>query len=232
MIIPTLGIIIPEMGNIEQTSVADALFSGVQKRVLGLMFTHPDEGFYVNQIVKLAHTGRGALQRELDRLTRSGLLRQSNSGNQKIYQANRDSFIFSELRAIVLKTVGLADVLREALTPLGDAIRVAFIYGSVAKGSDTAASDIDLMIVSDSLTYSGLFECVTGAEATLARKVNPTLYTEAEFRGRLAEDSTFITRVLAQPIIPLIGDAHEYTQGKSEKPGEDRPPDSGAAQSD
>jgi len=193
------------MGIKNHTSLSDVLFSGIQQRVLGLLFGQPDRSFYANEITKLASTGRGALQRELERMTSSGLVTQTVIGRQKHYQANKASPVFEELKSITLKTFGLADVLRLQLAALADRIDLAFVYGSVAKGTDTATSDIDVMVVAGGLSYSQLFEALAPAEQRLGRKVNPTLYSRDEFINKVKTDNHFITRVMDQPKIPLLG---------------------------
>ncbi len=210
------------MGKENLISLSDVLFSGIQQKVLGLLFGEPDRSFYANEIAKLRKTGRGALQRELERLTLSGLITMTPSGAQKHYRANRRSPIFTELRGIVLKTFGLSDVLKNALLEHVRAIRLAFIYGSVAKGTDTAASDIDVMVVADGLSYSVIFEALTKAEETLGRKVNPTLYSPEEFSKKIEGDNHFVIRILDQPKIILIGDENAIPAGKSAEPREDR----------
>ena len=224
LIFPDLGMIIPEMGNANTSSIAEVLFSGVQQRVLGLLFGQPERSFYANEIARLGKTGRGALQRELERMTSSGLITVTAIGKQKHYQANKSSPIFNELRGITLKTFGLADVLRLALADHAAAIRMAFIFGSVAKGADTAASDIDVMVVADGLSYSVLFEALMPAEQTLGRKLSPTLYSPEDFAKKLAGDNHFLTRVITQPKIFLLGDESALATGKFAEPAEDRPP--------
>lgn len=187
------------------TSIAESLFSGVQQRLLALFFGQPDRSFYNNELLRLTGTGKGALQRELERLQSAGVVTATRIGNQTHYQANRAAPIFDEIRGIVIKTFGLADVLRAALADLAERIELAFIFGSVAKGTDTAASDIDVMVVAEDLAYADLFERLGPAEATLRRKVNPTIYTPDEVARRQREDNHFITRVLEQPKIFLIG---------------------------
>jgi predicted nucleotidyltransferase len=186
--------------------VADALFAKVQQRVLGVLFGNPGRSFYANEVIGLARSGTGAVQRELVRLEAAGLVVASRIGKQKHYQANQRSPVFAELRALVLKTSGLADVLREALTPVADKVRAAFVYGSIAKGQDTAASDIDLMVISERLTYADLFGALEDASAHLGRKVAPTIYSPKELARRRKQDSAFVTRVLEQPKLWLIGD--------------------------
>jgi predicted nucleotidyltransferase len=188
-----------------QASMASALFSTTQQRVLGLLFGQPERSFYATEIIGLAGSGSGAVQRELARLEQSGLATVHRLGSQKHYQANPDSPLFAELCGIARKTVGLAEPLREALTPLASTIVAAFVYGSVAKRQDTATSDIDLMIVSDSLTYADIYGPLEPLGAKLGRAVNPTVYSRKEFAKRVREGNAFMTRVLAQPKLWLIG---------------------------
>jgi predicted nucleotidyltransferase len=148
-------------------------------------------------------------------------------GNQKRYRANSGSPIFEELRAIVRKTFGLADELRNALRPLAGRILVAFVYGSVAKGTDSASSDIDLMVISDALSYQDLLAALAETEVRLKRKVNPMFYSTAELERRRSEANDFVLRVLEQPKLFVIGGPHEL--GQPRQPGEDRQPESGTA---
>ncbi len=186
-------------------SFADALFPKVRQRVLAVFFGMPDRSFYASEVIALAHSGRGAVQRELAGLSEVGLLRVKLQGKQKHYQANAAAPIFSELRSLVLKTSGLADVVQQALLPVAEQIDSAFIYGSVARQEDTAQSDIDLMIVSATLGYADVFGALEKATQALGRKINPTLYTPADMAKRVAQDNAFVTRVLQQPKIWLIG---------------------------
>lgn len=207
---PKLGTIMPIMGistkaPVMRAGLTDALFSGTQQRVLGWLFGQPQRSFYANELIGLAGAGSGAVQRELKRLEQSGLVTVHTVGNQKHYQANPASPIFAELCGIVQKTVGLAEPLRAALAPLAKKIKAAFVYGSVAKREDTAKSDIDLMLIADRLTYADVFEALETAGARLGRTINPTIYTRKELARRRVEDNAFVTRVLAQPKLWLIG---------------------------
>jgi predicted nucleotidyltransferase len=186
-------------------SLADALFSTTQQRVLGLLFGQPERSFYATELIGLARAGSGAVQRELARLEQSGLVTVRRLGTQKHYQANPDSPLFGELTGIARKTVGLAEPLREALAPLAPQVIAAFVYGSVAKRRDTAASDIDLMVVSDSVTYAEVFGALEPLIARLGRTINPTVYSRRELAKRRKEDNAFVTRVLAQPKVWIIG---------------------------
>ena len=193
----------------ESPSLASALFPKVRQRVLAVLFGNPGRSFYANEVIALAQSGTGAVQRELAALSEAGLLTVTKQGNQKHYQANAEAPVFAELRGLVLKTMGLADVLRAALAPLSPRIELAFVYGSVAKQQDTADSDIDVMIVSEDLGYADVFGALESATATLGRKVNPTLYTPAEKAKRISQDNAFVTRVLQQPKIWLIGNEEQ-----------------------
>jgi len=186
-------------------SLGDALFTKTKRQILRLLFGQPGRSFFANEIVRYAGVGIGTVQRELARLSEAGLLTVTKRGNQKHYQANAESPIYEELHGIVIKTFGVADVLKEALLPFAEKIQVAFVYGSVAKGVDRADSDIDLMLIADRLSYAALMERLTKAEAQLGRPVNPTLYSPAELSRKKKEDNAFLQRVLGQPIILLMG---------------------------
>jgi predicted nucleotidyltransferase len=208
MMIPTLGAKVRAVRSGRQ-SLAAALFTKTQQRVLGVLFGQPERSFYAAELIRDAGTGSGAAQRELAKLEQSGLIVARRIGNQKHYQANATSPLYSELRSIVLKTVGLAEPLRDALKPLSSAIRAAFVYGSVAKATDQAVSDIDLMIISDSLTYGEVFGALERAAQTVGRKINPTVYTVGEFSKRTQTENAFVTRVLEQPKLWVIGSEHD-----------------------
>ncbi len=207
-------------------SLSEALFAGIQQRVLALLFGQPNRSFHGNELMRLTGSGKGGLQRELRRLTGSGLVSVTTVGNQKRYQANPASPIFVDLCGIVRKTFGLADELREALLPLENRILLAFVYGSVAKQTDTAGSDIDLLVVSDTVSYEELLAALGERETRLGRKVSPTLYTAADLARRRADGNSFILRVLEQPKLFVIGGTHEL--GELGKSGKDRKTEGGA----
>jgi len=185
-------------------SLAGALFSGVQKRLLALIFGHPERSFYTSEIVRQLQSGTGAVERELARLQKSGLIAVERIGNQKHYRANPDSPIFGELHGIIQKTIGLKDPLQRALQDHINQIKVAFVYGSVAKQSDTAHSDIDLMVVGNDLVYSDLYGALQKAEKDIGRSVNPTIMDMAEWKKK-RENSSFIQKVASQPKIFIFG---------------------------
>lgn len=211
--IPDLGMIIPNMGTKSRTALtpltpaalADALFTPVQQRVLGWLFGQPGRRYQSGELIRLANSGTGAVHRLLTRLAQTGLVTVVQVGNQKHYQANPASPVFAELAGLIRKSVGLAFPLREALAPLAEKIAAAFVYGSVARGEEHAASDIDLMVITEALDYPALYEALQAAEAALGRRVNPTLMSPAEWRRKRGEADGFAARVASQPLLMLIG---------------------------
>jgi len=204
-----MGMIVPKMGakrgNTSSGGLAGALFTPVQRRVLGLLLGQPERVFGSSEIIRQAGSGTGAAHRQLLRLEKVGLVRVTWVGNQKHYQANPDSPIFAELHGLIVKTVGLLEPLRAALAPLAKEIELAFVFGSVAKGTDKAGSDVDLLIVSDTLSYPDLYEALQRAEAVLARPVQPTVFTRADWKKRRGERDSFVRRIAEQPKYLVIG---------------------------
>jgi predicted nucleotidyltransferase/predicted transcriptional regulator with HTH domain len=194
------------MGTIlEPISLSNALFSKVQQRVLALIFGQPDRSFYTSEIMRNVQSGTGAVERELSRLQRSGLVSVERIGNQKHYRANHQSPIFAELQSLVIKTVALTEPLRKSLEPYSDKIKAAFVYGSVAKGTDTTRSDIDLMVIGDALSYSELYAALQDVENALGRKVNPTFLSLKDWRRKASDKGSFISKINALPKIFVFG---------------------------
>ncbi len=187
------------------SALAGALFTSTQQRVLALLFGQPRRDFSVTEIIDLVGMGRGTVQRELARLAESGLAVASLTGNRKYYRANPDSPLFGEICGIVRKTVGVEESVRDALQPMADGLVLALLYGSIARGTDTAASDIDLLLVSDALTLEAAYGALAPVEELLGRRVNPTIYTTDEYRRRRAAKSGFLTQVLGGPVVVLAG---------------------------
>jgi predicted nucleotidyltransferase len=202
--IPKLGYIIPNMGT-EAISLSNALFSKVQQRVLALIFGQPGRSFYMSEIVRHVHSGTGAVERELSRLQRSGLVSVERIGNQKHYQANHRSPIFAELQSIVIKTVAVIEPIEKSLEPYVDRIKAAFVYGSVAKGTDTASSDIDLMVIGDELNYSKLYTALQNVEDALHRKVSPTFLSSKDWGRKASEKNSFVNKISVLPKIFVFG---------------------------
>lgn len=188
------------------TAIGDALFTKAQQKVLAVLFGQPEQSFYLNEVVRLADMGRGAISRELSKLTDAGLLVMHKQGNQNHYQANHASPIMHELVAIVRKTFGVAAVLKIALAPILPQLEQAFVYGSIAKGNEHAGSDVDVMLVGDNLSYSETMQLLETAELQLQRTVNPTIYTPKEFAQRLAQGQGFLTTVMEQETLDLLKD--------------------------
>ncbi len=189
--------------------VGETLFGQTRQRILALLFGHPGERFYQRRIIKAAGLGSGTVQRDLKRLSRSGVLTRSVEGRQVYFQANRHCPVFAELHGIVRKTFGVAQALKEALASIADRICVAFIFGSVATGTETPMSDVDVLIVGDNLSLSDVVSAIADAQRELGREVNPSLYPTREFCRKLAEGQHFISNVVAGQKIFLIGDERE-----------------------
>jgi predicted nucleotidyltransferase len=185
----------------------------MQQRVLALIFGHPQRSFYTSEIVRNVHSGRGAVERELARLEQTGLVSIEHIGNQKHYRANHESLIFNELHGIVLKTVGLTEPLRQSLAPYSEKIKAAFVYGSIAKGIDTARSDIDLMVIGDDLTYAELFAGLQKVEATLQRSVNLTFLSFDDLCRKLATKDSVIAKIATQPKLFIFGSETDLKHG-------------------
>ena len=198
------------MGTIvSQGGLASALFSSVQLRVLSLLFARPDKEFQLTELIKLARSGRGAVQRELEKLSKAGIVEVSSRENRKTYRANRLSPIFDELHGLIIKTVGLLEPIRNALRKFRSDVTVAFVYGSVAKGTDTARSDIDLTIIGTDLDYPSIYAALQKVETILHRPVNPNLITVDEWKRRINEDNSFVTAILRQPKLFVVGSERE-----------------------
>jgi len=188
----------------ESASVADALFGKTRQAVLAVLFGDPGREFYLREIVTFAKSGVGQVQRELNRLVRSGLVLREPKGNQVWFRANPDGSVYAELVGIVAKTFGIADFIRMALVPVAAQLRAAFIYGSVARGQHRATSDVDLFVVGDIL-LSDIDEPIRQAESKMSMKVSPTVIDPKEFAKRRAAGDHFIRSVLAGPKIFIVG---------------------------
>lgn len=198
---------IPIMGNLQpRTSIGDALFTQTQQRVLAVLFGNAARSYYASEIIGRAQIGSGAVQRELARLEASGLITSERIGNQRHYRANERSPVFEPLRELVLKTAGLADVLREALSPLAPQVIAAFVFGSMASREGGASSDVDLLVVSDTLTFADLFASLETAARQLGREINPSVYSQLELTTLRRKKNAFIERVMEQPKIWICGD--------------------------
>jgi Nucleotidyltransferase domain. len=184
------------------------LGSKLRAKVLGWLFAHPDERYFVRQLTTLVKEDSTNVSRELARLEQTGILVSTTEGKQKYYQANRQSPIFNELHGLILKTVGVADIIKKALEPRIADIKLAFIFGSVAKRTENRFSDIDLLVVGN-ITFGEVVDLLSPAEGTLNRELNPVVYTLAEFNRRLSENHYFISDILSGDKIFVVGDENE-----------------------
>jgi predicted nucleotidyltransferase len=194
-------------------SVADLLFGSTRREVLALLFSRPDERFYLREILRAAGGGSGAVQRELKQLTEAQLVHREKQGAHVYFSANREAPIFPELRAIVEKTAGTADVLRASLAQLVSKgrIRLAFVYGSVAAGKQTASSDIDLFVIGDA-SLQEVVPQLERADKRLGREINATVYPAAEFRQKLKRGAPFLKRIVAGAKLFVVGDERELAR--------------------
>jgi predicted nucleotidyltransferase len=187
---------------------AAALFGKTRRRLLGWLFTHPDESFYVRELVRITGAAQGAISGDLEKLAAAGILRRVARGNQVFYQADATCPIFPELKSVFLKTAGLADELRRALEPLGSRIRVALIHGSAATGALRASSDVDLVVIGGA-SFGDIVSALAPAQARLGREINPVVYSAGEFRSKLRSQHHFVTAVLREPHLFIVGDSGE-----------------------
>lgn len=190
-------------------SISTALLSDSQSRVFRWLFGQPERSYHLSELRRLTGLGSASLQRELNRLAEAGLVRSERVGNLRRFQANAQSPVYEELIGLTRKTLGIEPMLREALRPLTHDLQAAWIYGSVAKQTDTARSDVDVMLVGRNLLLSKVLKLLVPLEKELGRKINPTCFTPDEFKRRRAEKDSFVNRVLAQPTIALLGEAVE-----------------------
>lgn len=196
------------------STLAEALFTRTQRNVLQLLYGQPEKSFYTNEILRLTGMGVHTIKRELGRMVSAGILTTKNIGNQKHYQANSACPTYNELVSIVKKTVGVVGVLRDALAPQTGNITIAFVYGSIAKGSERSDSDIDLMVVGSHLAYADLMEALLPAETFLNRKINPALYTAGDFKRKMKQKNHFLTRVTQQEKLFVLGSEDDIEQLK------------------
>lgn len=186
----------------------DLLFGKTRRRVLGLLLVHPDEAFYVREILRRTHGAPGAVQRELELLASAAVLQRTVRGRQVYFQANRASPIFPELQSLVIKTFGAVELIRAALTPLSDAIELAFIFGSAARAELGPASDIDLL-VAGAVSFADVVKATRPAQQQLGRDINPTVYTGLELRHKLEAGHHFLQALIHEPRLDVLGDSRE-----------------------
>lgn len=210
--VPKLGTIVTNMGTTTfKDSISSALFNKTRMAVLSLLFSHPEESFYLRQIVRTEGLGLGSVQRELAGLSEAGIITRSMRGRQVYYQANPQCPIFAELRGLIIKTSGVHDVIKAALVPLASSIEVAFIYGSVAQAKEGRASDVDLMVVGRA-QFGEVVSAIAPAQETLRREINPTVYPPEEFHEKLSGGHHFLKAVIKGSKLFVIGDNRDLTR--------------------
>ena len=187
-----------------RNGLADLLFGRTRGAILALLYGHADQSFYTRQIAREVDASVGAVQRELESLSKVGLIVRTSVGTQVFYQANRDAPVFREMHGLVNKTIGIFSVLRSALQPLATRVLVAFVYGSVAREQETAQSDVDLMVVGKA-TLDEVLSRLSTVEKSIGRPVNPTVYSVAEFNSKLASGNHFLASVLKGQKVFLLG---------------------------
>lgn len=191
--------------------IGASLFGKGRRKVLGVLFSRPEQPMYLREIIAAVGGGQGQVQRELEQFHRAGLVLREKRANLVYYRPNPDAPIYDELKAIAFKTFGVADVLRDLLKPLAKRIAVAFIYGSVARQEDTARSDVDVMVVGD-VKFSDVVLALSRAQERLRREINPSVYSKAELRAKLKEKGGFLDRVMAGTKLFLIGNDDDLGQ--------------------
>ena len=185
-------------------ATGDLLFGQIRGRVLGLLYGHPQESFYLRQIARTTESSPGAVQRELESLSRVGLIERSVLGNQVFFRANHNHPVYTEMRSLVAKTVGAFHQIQSALEPLEKRISLAFVYGSLVRGQEKSKSDIDLMVIGDATLREVLGRLAT-LESAIGREVNPTVYTVSEFRKKMKAGNHFLRSVMAGDRVVLMG---------------------------
>jgi len=192
--------------------IAQSLFSEVQLKVLAFLFGQPERHFQMSELISLVNSGVGAVHRIVKRLVKSGLVNEDVIGRTKFYQANADSPIFHEIYGLVIKTVALTIPLRSALAPFMESVYAAFIYGSVARGTDHASSDIDITIIGEGLLYTDILNATQPVESEIGRTISVKILTRKEWKKKVEDQNPFVARVMGQPKIFLKGSEHDIRE--------------------
>jgi len=199
-------------------SAADILFGQYRRRVLGLLLLHPEQSYHVREIARLTETTAGTLHKELTKLAAAGILSRERRGNQLVYQANRACPIFEELASIMRKTSGLAEVIARGLAPVAQNIGVAFVFGSVARANESPHSDVDVMVIGN-VGFGEVLQLLYPVQAQLGREINPKVFTQQEWKSKVAAPDTFVRDVLSKPKLFLIGGPDELGELGRDQPG-------------
>ena len=189
------------------SKLADALFTTTQQQVLALLYGSPYRSFYTKEILRLTGMGVATIKRELDRMLAAGILTMTPIGNQHHYQANPQCPIYTDLVNIVSKTLGVVVILHQALAPVSERIAWAFVYGSVASGRESSASDVDVLVIGD-VGFAELVTVLYPVQGMLGREVNPKIFSQQEWRKKVAAGDAFVEEVLSKPRMDVIGSAN------------------------
>lgn len=193
---------------VENNTLGSVLFGKTRRAVLSLLFSHPDRSFYLRQIVRAANAGSGAVQREINQLTKAGIIQKTISGKQVYYQIDRNCPIHDELKGLIIKTSAIGDTLRAGISSIQDRIRVAFVFGSAARGDFQSQSDIDLMVIGD-VSFEQISTALMPVQDQLNREINPNVYPVSEFKRKLAEGHHFLSSILSDKKFFLLGNENE-----------------------
>jgi predicted nucleotidyltransferase len=188
--------------------LSDVLFSEYRKRILGLLLLHPEQSYHVRELARLTNTSAGTLHKELSKLSHAGILQSKKVGNQQHYSANLQCPIFEELASIFRKTSGLVDVIAGALFSVKNQIRLAIVFGSVARGEEQANSDVDVMVIGD-IGFGDVVTLLHESQTTLRREINPVVYSADSFKSRVEKNDSFIKEIINKPKLFIIGSEHE-----------------------
>lgn len=207
------------MGTIT-SRLGQVFFGRTRLQVLAWLFGHPGQAYYLSELKRHTGVGQGALQRELATLTDAGLLERTTRGRHVFFTASANSPVYEELRSILAKTAGAADALRQALAPLVDTIGVAFIYGSVARGDERASSDLDLAVIGEA-SFGEIVGALSAAQSRLGRDINPSVFPAVEFQRKIRAGHHFLTSLMSEPKIFVIGDEHELAKLAAQRLADD-----------
>ncbi len=214
--VSVMGTIVLIMSTTYPSPTLSCLFGKTKRSILALLYGHADESFHLRKILRLTGVSPGAGQRELARLSGAGIISRTLKNSQVHFQANSGCPIFDDLKSIIMRTLGVADVLRSLLEPLSRSIDAAAVYGSIAKGTETKESDIDVLIVGD-VAFTDVTGCLGPAQAILSREINPCVMSTAEFGRRISERDHFLSSALKGALIPLMGDFDELVRLAKER---------------
>ncbi len=187
------------------------MFSPYRRQVLAVLFLRPDEKFHVRELERMTGVSAGSLHRELKAMAGSGLLLREKTGNLVFYRVNTECSIYEELAAIFRKTMGLTSLLQDALSDLGDRVEVAFVFGSMASGRQTAGSDLDICVLG-AVSLRDVVKALSPVQEKLRREINPVVMTPKKFSELSRKKDRFVTRVLSEPVLFVKANRDELAE--------------------